>query len=76
VAVLPSVSATSDSIVIPLDRYLFPHPFLTLYYIIYTVLPSQDPLGTLSAYNGRLRKHILGIPLAVLNSSISMYKCI
>jgi len=45
VAVLPSVSATSDSIAIPLDRLWFPHLFHTLYYIIYTVLPSRDPLA-------------------------------
>jgi hypothetical protein len=41
VAVLPLVSATSDSIVIPLDRYLFPHLFLTLYHTLYTALPFE-----------------------------------
>jgi hypothetical protein len=48
VAVLPSVSAISDSIVIPLDRYLFPHLFLTLYHIIHPVYLfeiSQHPLN-------------------------------
>ena len=41
VAVLPLVSATSDSIVIPLDRYLFPHLFLTLYHIYTAALPFE-----------------------------------
>jgi hypothetical protein len=48
VAVLPLVSATSDSIVIPLDRYLFPHTVShSLPHTIHC-FTLRDPLDTLS----------------------------
>jgi hypothetical protein len=47
VAVLPSVSATLDSLVIPLGRYGFPHLFLhstTTYTLVFPTRGLPDPL--------------------------------